>query len=292
MDLKQLILFTTIVEEGNITAASKKLHIAQPALSNQLKLMEEELGAKLMNRGSRQMTLTDAGKILYRKAKHISELTGSIHKEITDYNNGLTGTLRIGITPMVDSTLINGNLIDFNKENPQIKYELHEGSTYETLELLFNGIIEVGIVRTPFNTKGLDVQYWDMEPMIVLYNSNYDFLNNTNTISMKDLKDKPIIIVRKLAEILTSACLDEGFEPDIFCLNNYVPVNLLWAQAGLGVAIAPMSALSLVTDKHMKYKIIDVPSFYTQIAIITVKDRYLSAISKKFLETVKPVKNL
>lgn len=286
MDLKQLTIFTTIVEEGNITAASKKLHIAQPALSNQLKLIEEELGSKLMNRGSRKMTLTDAGEILYRKAKHISTLTDSIHKEIADYNNGLAGTLRIGITPMVDSTLINGNLIDFNKKNPQIKYELYEGSTYEILELLFNGIIEVGIVRTPFNTNGLDIQYWGTEPMIALYNSNYDFLTNSNTISVKDLKDKPIIIVRKLAEILTTACLDEGFEPNIFCLNNYLPVNLIWAQAGLGVAIAPLSALSLVTDKDIKYKIIDVPSFYTQIAIITVKNRYLSAVSKKFLEMV------
>jgi len=53
------------------------------------------------------MTLTDAGKILYRKAKHISELTESMHKEIADYNNGMAGTLRIGITPMVDTTLIN-----------------------------------------------------------------------------------------------------------------------------------------------------------------------------------------
>ncbi|GLC31246.1 LysR family transcriptional regulator [Clostridium omnivorum] len=286
MDIKQLVIFTTIVEEGNITAAAKKLHIAQPALSNQLKLMEEELGTKLMNRGSRKMTLTDAGEILYRKAKHISALTQSIHKEITDYNNGLAGTLRIGITPMVDSTLINGNLINFNKENPQIKYELYEGSTYEILELLFNGIIEAGIVRTPFNTNGLDIQYWDKEPMIALYNSNYSFLNIEDTISVKDLKGKPIIIVRKLAEILTAACLDEGFEPNIFCLNNYLPVNLLWAQAGLGVAVAPLSALNLVTDKAMNYKIIDVPSFYTQIAIITVKDRYLSAVSKKFLEMV------
>jgi len=91
---------------------------------------------------------------------------------------------------------------------------------------------------------------------------------------------------------LTSACLDEGFEPDIFCLNNYVTVNLLWVEAGLGVAITPMSALSLVTDKNMNYKIIDEPSLYTQAAIITVKDRYLSAVSKKFLETIKPDKNL
>lgn len=284
MDIKQLIFFITIIDEGNITAASKKLHIAQPALSNHLKMLEEEFDAKLMNRGSRKMTLTDAGKILYRKAKHILELTESVHKEIADYNNGLTGILRVGIISTADSTLLNGMLINFNKENPHIKYELYEGNTYEILELLFSGIIEVGIVRTPFNTNGLDIRYWDIEPMIVLYNSNYNFSSNTNTILVKDLKDKPITIVRRLEKIIKSACLNEGFEPDIFCLNDYLPVNLLWAEAGLGVAITPMSALSLKTDKSLSYKIIDEASFYTQLATITVKDRYLSTISKKFID--------
>lgn len=287
MDIKQLTFFATIVEEGNITAASKKLHIAQPALSNQLKVLEEELGIKLMNRGSRKMTLTDAGKILYRKAKHIFELTESAQKEITDYKNGLIGTLRIGITPIIDSTLLNGKLINFNKENPHIKYELYEGSTYEILELLFNGIIEIGIVRTPFNTKGLDIQYWDVEPMIVLYTSSYDFLSDTNAIRVKDLKDKPITIIRRLEKIITSACLEEGFEPDILCLNDYLPINLLWAEAGLGVAITPMSALNLITNKNISYKIIDEPSFYTQNATITVKDRYLSTVAKKFLDQIR-----
>ncbi|MDF2881397.1 MAG: LysR family transcriptional regulator [Clostridiaceae bacterium] len=284
MDLKQLIIFTAIVEEGNITAASKKLHIAQPALSNQLKILEEDLNTKLMNRGSRKMTVTESGKILYRKAKHILELTESANKEIYDYNNGITGTVPIGMIPLVDCTLLNGKLVKFSEENPQIKYELYEGSTHEILELLFNGIIEVGIVRTPFNTRGLQVQYWDLEPMIALYSPKYNFSADTNTISLKQLKDKPITITRRLEKIVTSACLDAGFEPDIFCLNDYLPVNLLWAEAGMGIAIIPMSALSLVKDKTMKYKIIDEPSFYTRNAIITIKDRYLSNVTKKFLE--------
>lgn len=287
MELKQLVFFITIVEEGNITAASKKLHIAQPALSNHLKMLEEEFNSKLMNRGSREMTLTDAGKILYRKAKHILEITESIHKEIDDYNNGLTGTLRVGIISTAECTLLNGMLINFNKENPRIKYELYEANTYEILELLSNGIIEVGIVRTPFNTNGLDIRYWNTEPMIVLYNSNYNFPGSTNTIQIKDLKDKPITIVRRLENIIRPACLNEGFEPNIICLNDDLQVNLLWAEAGLGVAVTPMSALKLKTNEKLSYKIIDENSLNTQLATITVKGRYLSAIAKKFIEQCK-----
>jgi LysR family transcriptional regulator, salicylic acid-responsive activator of bsdBCD len=284
MEIKQLNFFITIVDEGNITAAAKMLHIAQPALSNQLKMLEEEFGAKLMYRGSRIMTLTDAGKILYAKAKHILELAESVHKEIDDYNNGLLGTLRIGITAIVDSTLLNGRLMRFSKDNPHIKYELYEGSTYEIIELLMNGIIEVGIVRTPFNTRSLNIQYWNREPMIALYSADYDFLCDIDTISITDLKDKPITITRRLERIVTAACLEAGFEPDIFCLNDYSPINLLWAKAGLGIAIVPMSALNLISDENIRFKVIDEPSFYTQNATITVKDRFISTVSKKFLE--------
>lgn len=267
-----------------MTAASKKLLVAQPALSNHLRMLEEEFNSKLMNRGSREMTLTDSGKIFYRKAKHILEIAKSLHKEIDDYNNGLTGTLRVGIISTAESTLLNGMLINFNKENPRIKYELYEANTYEILELLSNGIIEVGIVRTPFNTNGLDIRYWDTEPMIVLYNSNYSFHGNKDTVQLKDLKDKPITIVRRLEKIIRPACLNDGFEPNIFCLNDDLQVNLSWAEAGLGVAITPMSALKLKTDESLNYKIIDEASLYTQLATITVKDRYLSVIAKKFIE--------
>lgn len=287
MDLKQLIYFVTIVEEGNITAASKRLYISQPALSNQLKVMEEDLGTSLMNRGSRKITLTNAGKIMYRKAKHILELTESMHKEITDYTNGLIGTLKIGIISIGDGTLLNGKLVKFTKENPLIKYELYERNTFEILELLSNGIIDLGIVRTPFNTKGLDVQYWDREPIIALYNSNYDFSNDTNTISVKDLKDKPLTIIRMLEQIITLACLDEGFEPNIFCLNDDLSVAILWAEAGLGIALVPISALNLKTHESLSYKIIDESSFCTQSALITVKGRYLSTIAKKFLRMAR-----
>lgn len=69
MDLKQLDYFTAIVDEGSISAAAKKLHISQPPLSTQMKSLERELGAVLFERGLRSITLTDAGKLMYQRAK-------------------------------------------------------------------------------------------------------------------------------------------------------------------------------------------------------------------------------
>lgn len=85
MDIKKLKYFVTIVEEGNISAAAKKLHISQPPLSSQIKLLEEELNLKLMERGPRNITLTRAGKLLYKRAKNIIDLANTTKKGITRF---------------------------------------------------------------------------------------------------------------------------------------------------------------------------------------------------------------
>lgn len=82
MDIRQLIYFATIVEEGSISAAAKKLHLSQPPLSYQLKLLEEELHLQLLQRGARGVQLTEAGKVLYKRAQGILELTERTQKEL------------------------------------------------------------------------------------------------------------------------------------------------------------------------------------------------------------------
>lgn len=95
MDIKQLTYFLAIAEEGNISAAAKKLHISQPPLSLQLKLLEEELGVVLLERGARKSTLTDAGRLLYKHARYILQLVENAEREIQDFGNGIQGTLRL-----------------------------------------------------------------------------------------------------------------------------------------------------------------------------------------------------
>ncbi|MCQ4922013.1 LysR family transcriptional regulator [Tissierella carlieri] len=95
-------------EGRQITLATKKLHMAQPSPSQQLKLLEDELGVKLVERGSRNMQLTDAGKILMNRARQILELSNSVVKEIEDFSKGLKGTLSIGTVSSSGETLLSG----------------------------------------------------------------------------------------------------------------------------------------------------------------------------------------
>lgn len=120
--------FITIVEAGSISAAAKKISIAQPALSNQLKQLQRHYDAKLIEvkRGGHRMELTDAGRVLLRKARLICDEEANASKEISDCRAGFSGTLRFSLSPSMSPWLISRYLTKFNKLYPDVNYELHE----------------------------------------------------------------------------------------------------------------------------------------------------------------------
>ncbi|WP_160688935.1 LysR family transcriptional regulator [Clostridium sp. C2-6-12] len=284
MDIKQLTYFITIVEEGTITQAANKLHMAQPPLSTRLKLLEDDLGVKLIERGARKIKLTDAGKILYKRAKHILEITTSTEKEIEEFRKGIQGTLRLGTISSSGSVLLSRRIIDFNKKYPNIKFEIHEGNTYELIEKLNSGIIEVGIVRTPFNSKNFQCLFLEAEPMVAVMSESYNFETARDEILLEDLKGRPLIIYRRFEKILLGEFQNLGIEPNVFCINDDARTTILWAGAGLGIGIVPKSVINFGLMDNIKYKEINNITLRTQISAIWIKERYLSMAAKKFLE--------
>lgn len=285
MDIRQLKYFLAIAEEGQITSAAKKLQMAQPPLSQQLKLLEEELGVKLVERKPRSVQLTDAGIILRNRAQQILELTDSTAREITDFVKGLKGTLSIGTVSSSGATLLTESLSQFHKAYSGVKFEIHEGNTFMIIDLLSKGIVEVGIVRTPFNTSNLEYRYAQSEPMIAVMTQEYDWVTPDNTIEVSELQDKPLIIYRRFEQLIRETCLKEGFEPVLFCKNDDARTTLLWANAGFGIGIVPKSALDLANHEKLIYKEIRNEALRTQIAAIWLKDKYLSSLATKFIDS-------
>lgn len=285
MDIRQLKYFLTIAEEGSITAAAKKLAMAQPPLSQQLKQLEEELGVQLMERGARNITLTDAGLILQNRAKQIIALNDSAAREVRDISSGLSGTLAIGTVSSSASTLLKQRLTFFHGQYPDVKFEIHEGNTFSMIDLLNKGIIEIGIVRTPFNVTNLNCTYAETEPMVAVMTTEHDWDVSNTEIQMDDLKGRPLIIYRRFEQLIINTCYQSHFEPSILCKNDDARTTLLWANAGLGIGILPKSAVYALTNHNdLRIKVIQNDALHTRIAAIWDKDRYLSSAARKFIE--------
>lgn len=284
IDIRQLKYFLAIAEEEQITAASKRLRIAQPPLSQQMKLLEDELGIVLFKRGPRQIQLTDAGNILVKRARQILELSDSTVREIDDCKRGVKGTLTIGTVSSSGNILLSKGMMKFHTEYSGAKFEIHEGNTFTLIDLLTKGLIEIGIVRTPFRNSLFHCKYLQEEPMIAAMDEAHDWNPNSNEISLEELKGRPIIMYRRFEQLLLETCTDYGFTPDIFCKNDDARTTLLWANAGFGIAIVPASAFDLATHQNLKIKNINEQKLRTKITAIWMKDRYLSSLAEKFIE--------
>lgn len=292
MDIRQMKYFLAIAEEGQITAAAKRLNISQPPLSQQLKLLEEELDVTLFNRNSRNLELTEAGIILQNKSEQMLELLKSTVNELKNLNKGFEGTLSIGTVRSSGITILPNKICEFRKKYKNIDFQLWEGDSFRIIELLSNGVIDVGFVREPFNTDSYESIFLkdnlgqDLNDYFVtiappeLYGST----NNSDSISLKELKNKPLIIHRRYDNIIKNVCINEGFEPKIICTNDDTMSSLSWAKAGIGIAVLPLTASNITSDVNLEIKKIINPSIESRLNLIWPKNKYVSSIARNFIK--------
>ena len=283
MDIKQLRYFRAIVQEGNITGAAKRMFMTQPSLSQQLQLLEDELGVKLIDRGSRKITLTDAGRLLYVRAEQMLDLLNSTATELKEIHGGYKGNLSIGTIASSGVTLLPGLIREFHLQYPNVKIDFRESDTPGILALLSNGVIEVGIIRSIFD---LDSYYWidlPTEPMIIANSELWANGEEAQSITIKELKDKPILIHRNKEAMIYERCRQYGFEPNIVCKGDDVRSLLVLANEGIGFAIVPKSSLGLMPSSTIQYREIADSQLEIKKAVVWLKHRYISVAAKKFI---------
>lgn len=284
MDSRLLRSFIEIVESGNMTAASRKLFIAQPVLSNQLRALERELGVQLLERTSRSQRLTDAGRLFYQRAKDILALESLAVKEARDCELGERGTLRLGMTPSTAITLFDGILTRFCRLWPQIRYQLYEMNSAKLLQLLEAGAIDVAVVRTPCRfSAAMEPRFISGEQLVAAYRPDCFSFGENKRIPLCELAEKPLMMIQRYEELVTGACDRIGLVPNIKCVNIQIAVTLKLAQAGIGVAIVPLSTLA-VSDDPLEYRMIDEPAFAISRAIVTMRGKTPSVVCSHFLE--------
>ena len=286
VDIRQLLYFTTIAEEGSISAAAKKLHLSQPPLSSQMKLLEEELHLPLIERSARGIALTEAGRVLYKRAQGILELSELTRKEMLAMASGFTGTLHIGTVSSSGASLLGWRIPAFHQKYPQIGFAIHEGNTFELMEMLESGLIELAIVRTPFHNDQLNCLYLSPEPMIAAGAASFfpAGMPSGQPISLELLGHAPVILYRRFEKILLSLCEQKGITPQVFCIADDARTTLMWAEAGLGVAVVPQSAYRIMPHHNMVYGELSEEDLHTRIAAVCKKGCSLSWAAQQFLE--------
>ena len=286
MDIKLLRNFVEIVDSGSLTAASKKLFIAQPALSNQLKALEKEMGTLLIERNSRRQKLTDAGRLFYDRAKSIILMENTLVKEVRDVEDGNVGTLKLAVIQSAEMALLREVIPTFEENWPKVRFEIQEKESDVILSLLEDGIADVGIVRTPCTlTPEMDAYYLPDEHLVCAYRPDRFSLPENGEVSPRDLADLPLLIIHRYEDMFRACCDEAGVTPSFRCINKQLSLCLRWAEDGLGVAIVPTSFLA-EGDTNLAVKEL-AGSLATKRAVVTMKNRYRSRAMDNFLALCK-----
>jgi DNA-binding transcriptional LysR family regulator len=285
MSLREIKYFLAIVQEGNITTAAQQLHMAQPPLSRQMKQLEENLGAKLFERGHRKIQLTEAGCLLRNRAEQLLKLMDTTEKEIREIESGAHGTLSIGTASSSGVTILPKVAHIFRNHYPDLKFELWEGESIRIIELLNAGLIEIGLVRFSFDADTYESIQLPKEPLVAaIHKDNPDFLNEQQgSILLQKLIDKPLMIHRKYETIITEHCQQAGFNPYLLCKSDDIMPILAWADANVGIAIVPRAAIGLIPSNNLVFKTISDPCITIASAVIWMRNRHLSAAARNFL---------
>jgi len=287
MDIRQLRYFMAIVEEGQISRAAKRLHMAQPPLSLQLKMLEEELGVQLIERNTKSLRPTKAGLALYQRAEQILGLVTSTTREIREFDEGLRGTLAIGSPPGVGHLYMPPRIADFHARYPDVNFQWREGNTYRVLELLNSHVIEVGIVRLPVDENVYELIPLLTEPWVAVTRKTDEA--QPAAVTLPELTHHPLLLMQRQQGIQCHDMVwDElraaGVTPTVFCESDNVMALLTLVELGLGAAIVPRSTTTLKPGGALHVMDIAGCRLESAVAITWLKGQRLSAAAKQFLE--------
>lgn len=281
MNLKQLSYFAVLAEEKQVTAAAKRLYVSQPVLSYELKQLQLELGVTLFTRTSHGIELTNAGQMLSSYAGQILHLTEAAKNNVIKAGRGELGTLSIGTVSSSTGYLQGRSLARIRNLYPQVKLDIFEGNTYYLLDLLRNRTLDLAILRTPFNHRGLNVKTLQTEPMVAVSQAQ---LGTTNQIDLASLAEQPLIIYRRFEHLLAHTFAEAGLDPYFAIVCDDARTTLVWASDGMGTAILPASAAQIV---HLQKYVIESKQWETNLQLAWRKDETLSPLGQKIIAALQ-----
>lgn len=297
MDIRQLRYFVTTAREGQVTRAAKTLHIEQPPLSRQLKLMEEELGVRLFDRTGRGLKLTPAGERLRQMAELLLVQMDETIREVKEIGQGLKGVLSVGSVVSCFS-LLPKRIERFRAAYPQVTFKISEGDHALLGEQLEQGTIELIVARLPFEAMSDPKRYGIMplpsDPFVALIPDSWTSFPKEGAIAMRDLASHPLLALKsantkQMHEQLLGECLRHGFQPEIICECSSVAVILSLIAEGIGAAVLPESVMRSFPTERIRTLAISDANFFSDVGIVWLKDRYLSKTAERFIESFKEV---
>jgi DNA-binding transcriptional LysR family regulator len=248
MELRQIRSFLSVAETLHFGRSAELIHLSQPALSLQIRALEDEVGVRLFERNRRKTVLTAAG-LAFRKdaAAAVSQLDQAI-RQARLAAKGKLGLLRIGFISTAGSEIVPNIIRKFKESNPEVEFSLRNILTTDQIQMLASGALDIGFLRLPIGEHPeLDVVAVHREPFVLVVPLSHE-LAKRKRVRLRDVSGQDFVMYERtyapgFHDLIFGMLRDAGIVPNICQTAGQMPTLISLVDSGMGISILPASAV-------------------------------------------------
>ncbi len=249
MELRHLRYFAAVAETCHFGRAAERLHMAQPALSQAIRQLEAELGTPLLERTTRQVSLTPAGEFLHKEALRLLGSLDDSVRSVRRIAEGRKGVVRLGLTGTAAFSHLPRIARIVKHELPEVALEIRADLlTPAQCDGLREGTLDLGVLRPPLTGDGLESREIEIEPLVLAVPADHRLVDEP-VVTMSDLRNEPFVLYGNRDSAVNDAvlrsCERAGFAPHREHAAPGTAVLLALVSAALGLALVPGSVRTL-----------------------------------------------
>ena len=248
MELRQIRSFLLIAETLHFGRTAEMIHLSQPALSLQIRALEDEIGVRLFERNRRKTALTAAGAAFREDATGaLLRLDQAVHKAKLAAN-GKLGILRIGFVSTAGNEIVPAIIRQFRELNAEVEFFLRNILTMDQIQMLEGGSLDIGFLRLPIGKhSGLEVVTVHREPFVLVVPSSHK-LAKRKRVRLREVSGQDFVMYERtyatgFHDLIFGMLRDAGIIPKVCQTAGEMPMLISLVDSGVGVAILPASAV-------------------------------------------------
>lgn len=292
MELRVLRYFLSVAREESITKAAGILHITQPTLSRQLSQLEEELGVRLLNRGSRKISLTDEGILLRRRAEEILQLTDKTEAELMQHDEKIAGKITVGCGEIATVQLLPELFRTFRDKHPLVNFDIFTATADVVKDQMEKGLVDVGLLLEPVDIQKYEFIRLDRKERWVVLMRPDDPLAEKEYLTAHDLSTLPLILPRRLSvQSELASWFGKYYDTlDIAFTANLSTNAAIMVHHGLAYSIVIEGAVPLWDHGKITYRPL-YPELSSTSVLAWKRGQPYSLAATKFIEHIKSFLN-
>ena len=285
MEIRVLRYFLAVVREESITKAADVLHITQPTLSRQLAQMEDEMGVKLFDRGTRKIVLTSEGLLLRRRAEEILELVDKTEKELIQQDEMVEGVVSVGCGDLAAVQMLPELFRSFHERYPAVTFDLYTATADHIKDRMDRGLTDVGLLLEPVNIEKYDYIRLNQRERWVAAMHPDSPLAKLERITPKALAGYPLILPRRLnvqSEVVN--WFGSGFDKqDILFTSNLPSNSCIMVHNKLACSILIQGSITFWDKEKITYRPLS-PELTATSVLAWKRQQPFSVAASKFIQ--------